>query len=162
MAYSEKGYYLSLTTKGALIISSPGVAPLLLDSWHSPHKPAFPSVASRTSDVGRGEKFCCPGSAAKIRGDHESTQRHPCHKYGNRNGWVLSQRLWAQSQQNCPTSLAPESFLHFVCRFGPQSSTGLTHVTLIAACVTGVPNRGTVGTASALLAPTGSKHHLIL
>ena len=39
--------------------------------------------------------------------------------------------------KNCPKSLAP-SFLHFVRPFAPQLSPGLTHVPLIATCVTGV------------------------
>ena len=45
--------------------------------------------------------------------------------------------LWAQSQKTAQYHW-PRSFLHLVCPFGPQSSRGLTHVTLIAACVTRV------------------------
>ena len=78
---------------------SPASALLLLDSWRSPHSPALPSLASPTSDYDRAENVCCPGSAAKPRGDHESAQTRPCDKLCNKNDWVLSQHLWAQSQK---------------------------------------------------------------
>ena len=75
---------------------SPAVAPLLQDSSLSPHSPTLSSLASPISDAGRVEKACCPGSVTKLRCDHESKRRRPCDKYGNRNGWALSQYLWAQ------------------------------------------------------------------
>ena len=97
MTSSEKGYYLSLTTKGALLFS-PAVAPLLQDSGQSLHNRTLPSLASPTSDIGCVENACCPGNVAIFRGDHESVQRRPCNKYGKRNSWALSQHMWAQSK----------------------------------------------------------------
>ena len=41
-------------------LSSLVVAPLLLNSWHFPHNPTLPSLASPTSDVGQGENVCSP------------------------------------------------------------------------------------------------------
>ena len=110
MTSSENGYTLSPTTKGALIIFPPG-ALLLLDSWHSRHNPALPSLASPTSGAGRTESVCCPRSAAKLRGDHESAQTRPCDKFCNKNDWVLSQHLWPQSvTKNHTTFLVPQAF----------------------------------------------------
>ena len=71
MPFSQVGYSLFLTTKGDFI-TFPDFALLKLDSWYSPHNPAILSLASPTSDVGRGEKVCCPGSTAKLSGDQES------------------------------------------------------------------------------------------
>ena len=82
-------------------------------------------------------KACCPRSVAKFRGDHESVQSCPCDKDSNRIGWALSQHLWAQSQET-DRHHWPPSFVHCLSPFGPQSSTGFTHVTHIAVCVAGV------------------------
>ena len=97
-------------------------------------------MASPTSDVGRGENVCCPGSAAKFRGDHESAHRHTSDKHSNRNGWVLLQHLWAQSQKTAHYYWHPGLF-HFIWPFGPQSSTRLTQVALIATSGAGVAQR---------------------
>ena len=88
---------VSSTMKPSL--SSPVVALLRLDSWHSPHNQALSSLLSPTSDVGRRETVCCLESAAKVRGNLESAQTRPCDKYGKRYGCLLSQNLWVQSQR---------------------------------------------------------------
>ena len=48
------------------------------------------------------------GSAAKIRGDHESAQTHPCQKFANRIDRVLSQHLSAQSQETAQHHSPPK------------------------------------------------------
>ena len=153
MTSSENGYSLSLTTKKPSL-SSPFSALLLLDSWLSPHNPAVPSLVPTNSDVGRGENVCCPGSAAKFRGDHESAKTRPCDKLDNRNEWVLSQHLRAHSQKTAQPC-SPPSFFPFLPPFGPSPSPGLTHVALVANCVAGVaqPRKSTGWPLLLLLQP---------
>ena len=117
-------------------LSSIAGALLLLDSWRSPHSPAFPSLASPTSDVGRAESVCCPGSAAKLRGDNESTQTRPCDKICNKNDWILSQYLWAQSQRIAQHHSSPE--LSSSCTFSWNvTDAGPPYIALVTTRVTG-------------------------
>ena len=143
-------------------LSSPAGALLVVDSWHSPHNPALPSLVSPTSDVGRGDSVCCPGSAAKFRGDHESAQTRPCNNFDNRNDWVLSQHLWAQSQRTAKHHSPPRLF---------SSSTSSWNITVAGVqpcrsrrplCHWYRPTEEEHEMSSTLLAPTDSKDYLIL
>ena len=140
---------------------SPAGAVLLLDSWRFPHSPALPSLASPTSDVDRAESVCCPGSAAKSRGDHESAQTRPCDKLCNKNDWVLSQDLWTQSQRIAQHHSSPRfssfcTFSWIVIVAGAHLCRSRRH-----SCHWGCPAEEEHGMAPVLLAPICSKHHLI-
>ena len=107
MTSLEKECSLSLKSKGAIIIvcrchsTSAGLK-------HSPHNPTLRSLAAPTSEVGRAESVCCPGSAAKSRGGHESAQTCPCDKFCNKIDWALSQHLCAQSQRTAQHHSSPK------------------------------------------------------
>ena len=143
------------------LFSSSG-ALLLLGSWCSPHSPALPSLASPTSDVDRAESVCCLGSAAESCVGHESAQTRPCDKFCNKNDWVLLQHMRAQSQR-----IAQHHSSHKLSSF----CTFFWNVTVSAAhlcrscrhlCNWCRPTEEEHGMASVLLAPIGSKRHLIL
>ena len=119
---------------------SPAGALLLLDSWRSPHSPALHSLASPTSDVDRSESVCCPGNAAKSRGDHESAQTLPCDKFCNKNDLVLSHYLWDQLQRIAQHHSSP--ILSSFCMFSRKVTVAGAH--LRHSCVTSLvsPNQG--------------------
>ena len=143
-------------------LSSLAGALLLLDSWRSRHSPEFPSLASPNSDVGRVESLCCPGSAAKFRGDHGSAQTRPCDKICSRNEWVLLQHLWAQSQRNAQHHFFPK-FSSF-CTFSWNVNVAGAHLCRFRRhlCHRCRPTDEEHVMASVLHAPIDSKHHLIL
>ena len=143
-------------------LSSPAGALLLLDSWHFPHNRAIPSLASPITNVGRAESVCCLGSAAKFRGDHESAQIHPCDNFCNRNGWVLSQHLWAQTRKIAQHHPSPK-FSSF-CTFSWNLTVAGAHLyrSRCHLCHWYRPTEEEHRMAFAPLAPTDSKDHLIL
>ena len=135
---------------------------LLLGLWCSPHSPALPSLASPTSTAGREVSVCCPGIAAKSRGDHESAPTRPCYKLCSKNDWVLSQQQWAQSQKIAQQHSFPKlsSFYTFslnVIVAGAHQHRFRDHL-----CQWCRPTQEEHGKASVLLAPVGSKHHRTL
>ena len=138
-------------------LSSPTVAPLLQDSWHSPHNPTFPSLASPNSDVVRVENACYPGSVAKFRGDHHSVQSRPCDKYGNRNGCGPSHKKLTNI--TAPPTLSSLCKSFWTSIFDGNHPCHSHHHRLCRWCH---PIEEQHGMASALPAPTGSTHHLIL
>ena len=143
-------------------LSSLAGALLLLDSWRSPRSPERPSLASPTSNAGHAESVCCPGSAARSRGDHEAAQIRPCDKFCKKNDWVLSQHLWAQSQKIAQhhSSTKLSSFCTFssnVTVAGAHQYRSHHHL-----CQWWRPTEEEHEKASVVFAPVGPKHHLTL
>ena len=143
-------------------LSSLAGALLLLDSWNSPHSPALPGLASPTSNVDRAESVCCPGSAAKSRGDLEGAPTHPCDKFCNKNDWVWSQHQWAQSERIAQHHSSPK--LSSFCTFSWNVTVTGAHQHRFRhhLCQWCRATEEEHGKASVRLAPVGSKHHLTL
>ena len=142
--------------------SSLAAALLPLDSWYSPHSQAIANLVSPTSTVGRAESVCCPGSAVKPRGDHESAQTRPCDKFCNENYWVLSQHLSAQSKRidqhhSFPKLSSSCTFSWNVTVAGAHQHCSRHHL-----CQWYRTTEKEHGMASVQLVPIGPKNHLIL
>ena len=161
LMYSENGYSLSFTTKGALMIFS---------RWRSTSAGLmmFPSYSS-TSQLGISnrkrwsrESVCCPGSTAKSRGDHESAPTRPCGKFCNKNDWVLSHHQWAQSQRSAQHHSFPN--LSSSCTFSWDVTVAGAHQHRFRhhLCQWCRPIEEEHEKASVWLAPVDSKHHLTL
>ena len=134
----------------------------LLGSWRSPHSQALPSLVSPTSNVGCAENVCCPGSAAKFRGDHESAQTRPCDKFCKKSDCVLSQHVWAQSQRIAQHHSFPKLSSSYTFSWNVNVAGAEQYRSRHHSCHWCRPTEEEHGIASVLLAPIGSKHHLIL
>ena len=115
---------------------------------------------SPTSDVGRAESVCCRGGVAKSRGDHELARTRPCDNFFNKNDWVLSQHLWAQSEripQHHSFPMLASSYMFFWKVTAAHQHRSRRHL-----CRWYHPTEEEHGMPSVQLAPANSKHHLIL
>ena len=140
MKSSQKRYSLSLTPKEPSLSCS-AVTPVLHNSWHSSHNLTFLSLGSPTSNVGRGENVCCPGSVAKIRGGHESTQTHPYDKCSKKVTGFCP-KICRPSHKKLPNLTGAQTFfilyvlLDHILRRGPLMLLSLLLVSMV------LPNRG--------------------
>ena len=143
-------------------LSSVAGALPLLDSWRSPHSQALPSLLSPTSNVGRAESVCCPGSAAKSHGDHELALTRPYDKFCRRKDWVLSQHLWAQSQRIAQHHSFPKLSSSYTISCNVTAARAHQHRFRHHLCQWYRPTEEEHGMAFLPPAPVDSKRHLIL
>ena len=138
MKSSDKGYSLSLTTKGTFMtFSRCRFKSARLIAFPSYSRKAPPSLATPNSNVDCLANAYCPGIVAKSHGAHEWKQGCPYDKCGSKKSWALLQHLWDQSQKTLQLrllSMQSSSYKSFWTAFSAEAH----HVTLIAACAAGV------------------------
>ena len=127
-----------------------------------PHGQALPSLVFPTSNVGRAENVCCPGSAAKSRGDHESALTRPYDKFCSRNDWVWSQHLWAQSQRIAQRHSFPKLSSSYTTSGNVTAAEAHQHGFRHHLCQWYRPAEEEHEMTSVPPAPVDSKRHLIL
>ena len=133
MTSSEKGYALSLTSKGALFILSL----LLQDSWHSPHSPTIPSLASPTSNVGCVEKL----AALEVSQNFVVTMSQNDDVFTTNaatNMALFCRNICDPSHKKRTKITGTPRLLHFISSFELHLSPEYNHFTFVAACVAGV------------------------
>ena len=137
-------------------------AEFLPDSWHSPRNAALPSLVSPTSNVGRAESACCPGSAVKSHDGHELAPRRLFGKFCSRNDWALSKHLSAQPQKIAQHYSPPKPSSSCTSSWnedfdGAPPSRSRRHL-----CLWSQATEEQHGMDPAQHVPVASKHHLIL
>ena len=160
MTSKEKGYSLSLTTKRALSFlsrcRSTSAGLMAIPSYSNTFQPSVSNFIRRL----RG-KCLLPWKCRKISWPWVRTEKS-LQKYGNRNGWALSQCLWAQSQKTDQHHWSP-TLCSFCTSFRTAFFAGAqpchSHRRL---CRWFHPIEEQHRTASAVPTPTGSRYILIL
>ena len=102
-----------------------------------PHYLALPSLASPTSNIGRGENSCCLESAKNIM-VAVCEHRHVFAADTTVEKTVLCCKICGLSHKKQTDIACPQHLPHLESPLAPHCPLGLTHIGLITTCVTSV------------------------
>ena len=135
MMSSAKGYPLSRTIKRALMILS-RCQSTSAGLMAFPHSPSPPYLACATSNVGSGENVCCFESAAKSMVTVKKTKKFLAADVAVKMAG-LSLNIYGPSHKKPNNIASPTPSLS--CKSAwTELSTGITRVSIIAACIASV------------------------